>query len=350
MARSLALLAFAAVLALAGGTATAETDAAPPEQGTPKFGYNEDWGIPEHLDIAAAGGANVARAVMSWYAVERRPGKFRWRRYDKLYERMLQVGTPPVWVLADAPCWAWAKRAGRCRRNARVARAPRGSYGSEWEAFVTAVVERYPQTAAVQTWNEPNLVDFWKPRPNPRRAARLAVRANAAVKRVNPEISVLFGGLAPLHKTVRKKGKIAYDEFLRDAYAAVGTGHWDAVAVHPFPKFNNRTGYLDDIVGHLDRVRQALADSNAAGTPIWVTEVGLSTGGCCPYKPHEQAEALVRIYRELAAMDDVATIIIHRLVDVAKVKTAEAGWGVFRANGREKPAYCALAQERGMSC
>ena len=339
-----AVLALALLAAVPGGAA--ERGSAP----APYFGYNEEWDDPAKFSAAASGGADISRVVVSWSAVERRPGQMNWEGYDLIYERLVATGLRPVWVLADAPCWAWSKKSKRCSDEKTIARPPTREHDDDWAAFAAELVERYPETVAIQSWNEPNLVDFWKPRPNPERAAEITAAANEAVKEVDPDVTVLFGGLAPLYETIPKKREIAYDEFLRDAYKAVGRGHWDAVAMHPFPRFRNRDGFLDDIEEHLGRVRVALKKSKARGTPIWVTEIGLSTAGPFPYTPEQQAEGLVRIYERLSSMPDVPAVIVHRLVDVAESDRAEAGWGVVRADGEPKPAYCALAQARGRTC
>jgi hypothetical protein len=338
-----------AVGALAFGDGSGK--AARSQAGKPFFGYNEDWATDlDKFGLSAAGGADVARAVISWQSVEQRPGRRNWEPYDPLYERMVEAGLRPIWVLADAPCWAWKRKASKCPKRDPIARAPSRRHDDDWADFVADVVERYPQTAAIQTWNEPNLVDFWKPRPDVERAAQMTAAADDAVEEVNPDVPVLFGGLAPLYETIPEKREVAYDEFLRDAYKVVGRGHWDAVAMHPFPRFRNRDGYLNDIVDHIQTVRRALAKSRARGTPIWVTEIGLSTAGPFPYTEAQQAEGLVRIYERLAAMRDVPAIIVHRLIDLPANRRAESGWGVIRENREPKPAYCALARARGREC
>ena len=179
----------------------------------------------------------------------------------------------------------------------------------------------------------------------------LTAWANVGVDYANSyaktEIPTLFGGSAPLYETIPEKKEIAYDEFLRDAYKAVPGGYWDGVAIHPFPRFKAREGYMEDIEEHLDAIRAALADSSVSGTPIWVTEVGLSTAGPFPYSYEDQAAGLQTIYRELDAMPDVASIVIHRLIDGAKaLRTAESGWGVVRRNLTPKPALCCSPRAR----
>ena len=166
---------------------------------------------------------------------------------------------------------------------------------------------------------------------------------------MNPQMPVLFGGLAPSLENVPHE-QVKYKSFLRRVYAEVGPGYWDAVAMHPFPSFQKSTHYLREIVAHLDRVRNGCV-RRAPATPIWVTEIGLSTEGLRPYSQAEQAKGLVRIYRGLARMADVPAVIVHRLIDQPRgLKTAESGWGVVRRGGGSKPAYCALAEARGERC
>lgn len=337
-------------LALQAAPSAAVTDGGSSPE-APLFGYNDDWSHAGKLPLAASGGAEVIRSVVSWQVVEPRPGEFSWQRYDEFYERILAAGARPLWVLADAPCWAWTQRPRHCRKRLRLARPPSPEHDARWAQFAGLLAERYPRAVAIESWNEPNLANFWRPRPQPQRAAELTAWANFGVKVMASEVPVLLGGLSPLEENLPEQGEMAYDTFIRRAYRATGPGHWDGVAMHPFPSFRAGDDYLKEITGQLDTVRGALADSGAAGAPIWITETGLSTAGPQPYTHREQAEGLSRIYETLAAMPDVPAIIVHRLVDLPKkLRTAESGWGVIRQNGRPKAAFCALAQVLEKPC
>ena len=39
------------------------------------------------------------------------------------------------------------------------------------------VAQRYPEAAAIEIWNEPNVHWFWRPRPDPARYTELLVEA-----------------------------------------------------------------------------------------------------------------------------------------------------------------------------
>jgi polysaccharide biosynthesis protein PslG len=321
------------------------------------FGFNDEWGHhADKLSLVQGTGADTTRAVLSWRVVEKTPGEYDWSAYDRLAEQFRAVGTRPLWVLADAPCWAWTSSETRCAIKGGEPRPPKRSRYDEWALFAAHVAYRYPDAVAIESWNEANLDNFFRPRPDPVKAAWLAYWANAGVDYAatltGSDIPVLFGGSAPLYETIPEKREIAYDEFLRAAYDEIPGGAWDGVAMHPFPRFKAREDYLQDIEEHLDAVRAALFDSRASGTPIWVTEVGLSTAGPFPYSQEDQAEGLRTIYRALDAMPDVTSVIVHRLIDGPKsLKTAESGWGVVQRNLTPKPALCALTvARRGGTC
>jgi hypothetical protein len=345
-----ALAVLAALAALLAGSAPARAAIPPPER-HPYFGYNEAWaGDLATFRLAARSGSDIARVVISWNEVEPSPGEHRWRRYDALDRRLDAAGMRPLWVLADAPCWARSVTPERCHEQGPIAYPPSPEHLQDFGRFAALIARRYPRAVAIEAWNEPNLYMFWLPRPETERAAELTAWADAAVAAVDPGMPVLLGGLAPELRFDSTEG-VRYDVFIRRAYATVGPGHWDGVGIHPFPSFQRSTHYLREIRAHLRRVRAALAVSGAAGTPIWVTEIGLSTAGLRPYPPDQQAKGLARTYRALANMPDVPAVVVHRLFDQAKsLRTAESGWGVIRRSGVPKPALCALARERGERC
>lgn len=322
----------------------------------PHFGFNDDWvKNGDQLEFVQQAGADVTRAVISWQVVEPEPGQFDFSAYDALVEQFRAVGTRPLWVLADAPCWAQSKDVAACESRGFEPRPPRRNAYDEWARFAALVAHRYQDTVAIEAWNEANLDNFWMPRPNPARAAEVTAWANFGVDYSNSingtEIPTLFGGSAPLYETIPEKREIAYDEFLREAYEEIPGGYWDGVAIHPFPRFKARKGYLDDIEEHLDAIRVVLFDARAIGTPIWVTEVGLSTAGPFPYSLEDQARGLKRIYRLLKRMPDVPVVVVHRLIDgPKKLETAESGWGVVQRDLTPKPALCSLATVRGAAC
>ena len=116
---------------------------------------------------------------------------------------------------------------------------------------------------AIKIWNEPNNKSHWDPEVDPdwRRYADLVIAAGKAIRRVNPALPRVLGGISPIDPS-----------FLRrlDAYGALD--HVDVVAVHGFP--------LDWNLWPIHDWPQRLAEIGAVTTkPVWVTEAGASSFG-----------------------------------------------------------------------
>lgn len=334
------------VAAFAGIAGCGDATSEPAREQVPHFGYNDDWGSQtDLLDDAAASGADTVRVNLAWPDVEPQRGEYDWSRYDELNQQFRRWGLRPIWVLANAPCWAHSGGDG-CETV--PAHPPAASHTRDYARFAALVAERYPDARGIEIWNEPNLDRFWiGEAPSPERYAELLVASYDAVKRANPRMPVVSAGLLPAPET--QGGKIAYHEFLARTLAAGGAGHFDAVAVHPYPFISEdpvrRVGAI------LNNTREVLAAAGEGRVPLWVTEVGISTSGPAPVSPQAQSEALVALYEFLKAEPDLPVIVFHRFIDVEGVEGArEAGWGVLTSGEDEKPAFCALAALRGRPC
>ena len=87
-----------------------------------------------------------------------------------------------------------------------------------------------------------------------------------------------------------------------------------------------------------------------AAKPLWLSEVGFTTGGGGSHRfsEQQQADAIVATYRAVGQMPDVAALVFHTLVEPTWLgSSGEAGYGVVRADLTPKPAYCALGRELG---
>jgi hypothetical protein len=222
---------------------------------------------------------------------------------------------------------------------------------------VRRLTERYPEAVGIEIWNEPNIAPTFPPYPDPNRFAALLEAAYGAVKDVDPELPVISGGLFPATATGRYG--IADSQFLAELYKA-GAGDWfDAIGVHPYPMVTDTPGAPAryDLVAMqqaLDRIRAARDAAGYAGTPIWITEVGVSTASARGFPPGatqaEQARLLLAVVDTAEKADDVEVTLIHRLVDTDRpggsspLAAIETGFGVLDSSGEPKLAACALAR------
>ncbi len=116
---------------------------------------------------------------------------------------------------------------------------------------------------AVVLWNEPNNLSHWNFRLDPdwSRFAEMVRMASAAIRRVNPGLTIVLGGVSACDS-----------DFLRLLSAKDVFPHVDIVGVHGFPLDWNHW----QLEEWPDRIDEAIATS---GKPVWVLEVGASSFG-----------------------------------------------------------------------
>lgn len=321
------------------------------------FGLNDN-AVPhlataeEDAELNSRVGATTHRISVDWRWVERYPGVYSWGRTDEIYRADLARGIRPILLLLFAPTWALEDPAQCNQWLENCAYPPGRQHDDAWRNIAAMLATRYPEAAAIELWNEPNLAGFWSPAPDVGRYTELLKSGYEAIKEVNPAMPVLTGGFAGSPSSV-KDGDITVEvslrEFVQGVYEHGGKDFMDGIAFHPYPGGLNDSFFFksfDDV----RFIRDAYGDREK---PLWVTEIGLSTSG--PPRPQlvteaEQALGLRHFYRNLAKMPDVRASIFHTLIEPRggdPEEDREPGFGIMRANREPKPAFCALAQERG---
>jgi hypothetical protein len=332
------LLSLVAALVLGGLLAAAPATAA-----EPLFGFNDN-AVGQRLvspatdaDALSKAGARVSRLTLDWRWTEARRGVYQFATYDAIYGAYLARGIRPVLTVMFAPSWA-IDPATPCNQYQADCRFPPGvAHDGSWRAFLATVAQRYPQAAAIELWNEPNLAGFWQPRPDAARYAQLLRSGFEAIKAVAPSMTVLNGGLSNLQKS--DLSGIALRGFLASMYANGAKGAMDGISVHPYP------GGMGDSLLYktMDDVRDVRGIYGDAATPIWVTEVGVSTGGVAAVTAADQARSTIHLYRTLSAMPDVRALLFHTLFQQPFGTAQTRGYALLSPDGVPTPAYCLLA-------
>ncbi|HEX4663966.1 MAG TPA: beta-xylosidase [Terriglobales bacterium] len=116
---------------------------------------------------------------------------------------------------------------------------------------------------AVMLWNEPNNLSHWdfKIDPEWKMFAEMAIVAAKAIRRVNPELPIVLGGISPIDP-----------HFIRLMASHGVLDAVDVVAVHGFPLDWNHWN-VNEWPAKLDEVREVTK------LPIWISEVGASSFG-----------------------------------------------------------------------
>jgi hypothetical protein len=269
-----------------------------------------------------------------------------WYWYDRLYYRMITSGVRPLWYLATPPCWAQqqTQQGGACA----PAGTPAWEYHDDLGNLAAEVAKRYPLSAGIEVWNEPNYSAYWGSDPDPQAYGDLALHVANAVHATGTGIPVISAGLAPIF-TDNPDG-IAFDSFLRRAYETGGPQLTDAIGVHPYPFGDATQDYLSEIRGTLYDHLSVMNEFGEADKPLWVTEIGITNYiDARGFTLDEQALALSAIYELFRRIPSIDAMFIHRFQDDPWGTPREAGWGVVDADGNPKPAFCALSALRGVS-
>ncbi len=235
-----------------------------PSQG---FGLNSHLATrypdPSTMDIPAGLvselGVTWVREDFHWHRVQPRPDQWDWTFTDAAMRALLGRGINVLGVLGPSVGWATPYSADTPNDVSY--------YAPDQEAFVNyvrGVVTRYRRYIKHwEIWNEPDHPIFWHPTPDAAAYSSLLIRTAAAIRAIDPEASILIGGINPYEPS-----------FLRKVAEYGGWGSFDVLAIHPY--VNPYAPEDGNLAAAAEGVR-ALAQQYGA-KPIWVTEIGWASG------------------------------------------------------------------------
>jgi hypothetical protein len=342
--RGVAAGALAAILLWAAPASTAE--AAAPRQffGVVPSGY-ESSALMQRM---AANGVGAARVRIRWGDVEPQQGTRNWTYYDNYIARFAAAGIQVQPYLMGVPGWLPP----RPPIFSALAR-------SSWTSFLGEVAGRYGRNGLFwrqhptlpylplvdwEVWNEPNLKGFWGGRVSPRQYLRLLRLTGAALRSSDPAARISIGGLFPPPRT---RYGVSLKAFLSGIYRIHGARRaFDAVSIHPYsprPK---------GVVAACRDLREIMNSHHDRKTPMWITEVGWSTGGVgwakSPYRATEprQAKFLSRTYRSLIALRSrlrLRRVVWHAFQDAQPGTPWTINMGLIHNDESPKPSLAAYA-------
>lgn len=296
-----------------------------------------------NLASATLGPGAMMRFTVDWRVVqESGPTQWSWTIPDLAYNAIVAAGGKPLPVVLAAPFWA---RHPMCQGG--VCPPDPDNYLDEWATFSGAVAKRYPASAALEIWNEPNLKGSWNTTTGPDGAEYAGVFNSAATafEAERPAIPVLYGGLA--HGSASPN--VPEGDFLDDFYGAADRTllqQADGLSLHPY-EYAGPSPLLAN-------ARDALTRNSDSGRGLWVTEFGFKTAGTFAESEAVQSMKLLAQMDSLTSQPDIEAALIHRLVDPApNASGAEQGLGLLRyrtnSTGPHTPkvAFCALTAHEG---
>jgi hypothetical protein len=317
------------------------------------------WEPPtvEEFQRMSMGGVSHVRLIFFPGVVEQQRGQRDWRLYDKLIGDAARGGISvdpmfygvPSWMSSNPstlPIWTPAQQAFWFSfvRDAARRYGPGGAFWS-----LNPGLPRHP-LADWELWNEPNIDQFTGNRvATPGQYAQLLRITRAGLNAAGPDNHIVLGGL--YRKPPRGHGTRA-TRFLQRLYKLPkGRSLFDAVAIHPYAARPRQ------VLGVTESIRRVMNANHDARKPLWITELGWTTGGNfwaqSHYRttPDQQATRIAGVARLLIAHTrelKLRRINWHTWRDYP---SGDNFWdkfmGFFTADGRPKPSWVAFTQLTG---
>lgn len=207
---------------------------------------------PGEMAMLAASGVRWIRMDFAWGGTEREKGKYDFSAYDRLLEALKPHGLRALFILDYG------------NRHYDGGEAPRSEEARQAMArWAAAAVRRFQGRGVLwEMWNEPNLSQFWKPRPNPDDYVKLALAVGKAIREAAPGETYIGPATSGVDLP-----------FLEACFKGGLLQHWAAVSVHPYRQTPPETAAED-----YRRLRRLIARHAPPGkrVPILSGEWGYS--------------------------------------------------------------------------
>jgi hypothetical protein len=274
-------------------------------------------GTPEFRDcsfgLMAADHVGVFRGGLSWAQTEYPAGHYAFDAFDGLVGELARHHIRFLPVLLDPPRWRSTQPSSGAPLGmyppahpaqfaawAAVCARRYGPHGAFWRA--NPALPYYP-VRAWQVWNEPNIVSFWAPRPNPRAYVALLRATARAIRSVDRHAEIVTAGMPFL-------GVADETSFLRRLYRAGARRSFDVLAIHT---------YARTVTAAVTRLRTARGVMNRFGDrrkQIWDTEWSWAGGPPNPFRVSQRGQrtniaGFLRAMRRLRGRLRVGALIYY---------------------------------------
>ncbi|MBQ9873874.1 MAG: cellulase family glycosylhydrolase [Thermoguttaceae bacterium] len=214
-------------------------------------GGEEHDQMPKNISLMKDAGIAWVRADFSWSGIERSKGKWTFDAFDRVVEETNKLGVQVLPILDYGVEWA----------------TPAYKHMDEWLEYVRRTVERYKDRIRYwEVWNEENLQGFWGDKPDAANYAKLLTETYKTIKKIDPDLQVVYGGLA---------GTPA-DYFEKSLDAGAGE-FFDVTNIHPYRGGLTTSDRIEQFAKEIDAFKKALEKRNLPQKPIWITEMGWAT-------------------------------------------------------------------------
>lgn len=227
-------------------------------------------GAKEDLDMIAAAGFKFIRMDFAWDSTEPNRGQYVWKAYDELTANLDHRGIRAIYILDyvntayEGTVDATHPFTHESQKHTASPRHPESiaAFG-RWAA--AAAKHFHGHKIIWEIYNEPNGF-FWKPKPDAKEYAALAVATAKAIHEAEPSATVVAPAMAgfewPFFETLFQSGALQY---------------LDAITVHPYREPNLPPETAASDFKKLRELIARYAPSGKKNMPILSGEWGYST-------------------------------------------------------------------------
>lgn len=231
----------------------------------------EEWKIQRTLQLVREMGASWIVEFFPWAYYQAEDGSIAWEHPDLVVGHAYANGLKVIARIGYTPDWARPP-------DTPLTYLDRDAYG-DFAAFAAAFASRYRgKVDYLIVGNEPNLSFEWGYRAaTPQDYVDLLRVVYPAVKKANPEMTVLAGALAPTLEPDGSPWATNDLVYLRAMYAAGAAEFFDGLAVHAYGlSFPADAPPDPDVLNfrRVELVREVMIEAGDETTPIYITEAG----------------------------------------------------------------------------
>ena len=265
-------------------------------------------------------GVGWDRSDWWWHVMEPEKGRFDFSVPDKIVDYFEKQHIQIYPILSYGASW-WKGR------NAPLSDGDFEDFGK----YVFETVKRYKNHFTYwSVWNEPNIVPFWTPEPNPDHYARLLKIAYTQAKKADPECKICAPVIAPLG---------AWDKNFTERLFQLGC--MDYFDVFDYHYYRNNPPE-DEVPAEIADIK-ALMLRYGKEKPIWISESGVSAPTKDKEKSYKDQAALVVRNQLLCLACGVKRFFYFDLQNWTD--NPDDPWdsklGLVEAGGEKKPSFLA---------
>jgi hypothetical protein len=274
-------------------------------------------------------GIKTARVDLRWDRVEPMIKGIRdWSEFDGIHASaqahgitlLPMVAMPPDWANDGGGVWAYPTNP------------------KDFEDFMVAALQRYPDIPAWEIWNEPNQPDFSKPTIDPAKFVALLAAAHDAKLRAGSSAAIVSGGLS--------SGGADPWQFFEDMIGLHAFDYVDGFAIHPYS--TTAPDQAGSFFLGLPRYHDRLVQIGKPNVGMWITEYGAPTSTRPseygpPIGDAEEAARLRSAFAIAARWPWIQNLTWYEFQDLCdNPGDVSCNFGLLREDGSPKPASGAL--------